>query len=380
MKSTHSLVMCAYVVVVASGCSAPPDGGPQGGGWSWGEGAGADSGQPATSGSGSGGSVSTGSGSSSGGSPNRPATGGSSSGASSSGSAATGSGSSGSASGSSSGNSDGGAAPNPNMVSFQTVPYTIAAGMEAVQCQDFKNPLGQDVAIIESDSMMSAGSHHMFVFSDSSIANQNTNVTATCSGIEFHDFVHVSQTPVQTMQYPQGVGKKFTSGQGVRILTHYLNAGSTSQTGQVSVNLHWAQLSSVQRVAVGLFLNNALLVVPTGMSTQSRTTGAMPADINVLIAVSHMHKSATNFKATTSAGQTIYQGTQWSDPVPTKYNPALVITKGTTITWACTYNNMSGMALTFGESAATNEMCILAGIAYPSQAGLDLGSALQSVL
>jgi hypothetical protein len=213
-----------------------------------------------------------------------------------------------------------------------------------------------------------------------SITNQNTNAVTSCSGIEFHDFVHVSQTPTQTMQYPQGVGKKLTSGQGVRILTHYLNAASSSLVGQVTVNLHWTQLSQVQRVAVGLFLNNALLVVPTGMSTQSRTTLGMPADINMLIAVSHMHKSAIGFKATTSGGQLIYQGTQWSDPVPTKYNPPLLITKGSTITWACTYNNASGKALTFGESAATNEMCILAGIAYPAQAGVDLGSLLQSVL
>jgi hypothetical protein len=106
----------------------------------------------------------------------------------------------------------------------------------------------------------------------------------------------------------------------------------------------------------------------------------MPADIEVLIAVSHMHKTAVGFTATTSNGQTIYQGTQWSDPVPTKFNPALVIKQGATITWACTYNNTTGMTLTFGESAATNEMCILAGIAYPSQAGLDLASMLQSVI
>jgi len=260
------------------------------------------------------------------------------------------------------------------------VPYTIQPGQEAVVCQDFANPLKQDVAVLESDSTMSQGSHHMFVFSDSTIASQNTTNVSTCSGIEFHDFVHVAQTPTQVIQYPSGVGKKLTSGQGLRILTHYLNAGSSSLVGQVTINIHWTPIAQVQRVAVGLFLNNALIVVPTGMSTQSRTTTALPADIDVMIAVSHMHKQAIGFQATTSTGQVIYKGTLWSDPVPAYFKPAMVVNKGSTITWACTYNNTTGKTLTFGESAATNEMCILAGIVYPVQAGVDLGSALQSLL
>jgi hypothetical protein len=33
-----------------------------------------------------------------------------------------------------------------------------------------------------------------------------------------------------------------------------------------------------------------------------------------------------------------------------------------------------------GLAANTNEMCILAGVAYPAKAGFDLGTSLESVL
>jgi len=115
------------------------------------------------------------------------------------------------------------------------------------------------------------------------------------------------------------------------------------------------------------------------VSTQSRTF-TVPDDIEVLLAVSHMHSRATAFTSSTNMGQTIYTGMSWNEPTPTKFDPPLSIAKGAVITWSCTYNNMTGMKLTFGESANTNEMCILAGMAYPKTAGVMLGTMLESVL
>ena len=99
-----------------------------------------------------------------------------------------------------------------------------------------------------------------------------------------------------------------------------------------------------------------------------------------MLAVSHMHSRAISFSGTTSTGQTIYKGTSWNEPVPVQYKPAMSVSAGTVITWACTYNNTTGQTLTFGESANTNEMCILAGVAYPATPGVDLGTKLESVL
>jgi hypothetical protein len=79
-----------------------------------------------------------------------------------------------------------------------------------------------------------------------------------------------------------------------------------------------------------------------------------------------MHKQGIHFVATTSTGQTLYDGTEWAEPTPKSFNPPLHLASGTRITWACTYNNTTGKTLTFGESAGTNEMCIFPGEFYNS--------------
>ncbi|HEX4334809.1 MAG TPA: hypothetical protein VH062_02780 [Polyangiaceae bacterium] len=272
----------------------------------------------------------------------------------------------------------GAATTDPNSFSIQTATIPLAPGAEEVKCQNFTNPIGKDIAVIETDSEM-ISSHHMFVFHDPSF--KDTNSVADCSGIEFHDLFHMAQTPSQATVYPPGVGRKLLGTEGLRVLVHLLNTTSDAKTAQVTVTFHTAEISSLKNIAVSLFLNTAFLSVPPGMSTQSRTSGALPADTNLLLAVSHMHSRAVNFTAKTSDGVMIYQGTQWNEPVPTYYTaPYPKLKKGTTINWACTYNNNTGMTLTFGESANTNEMCILAGVVYPDQAGLDLGQTMEWVI
>jgi len=269
------------------------------------------------------------------------------------------------------------AGPKPKTATIQTVDIPVPAGAELVKCQNFQNPIGQDVAILETDSTM-VSSHHMFVFHDTSF-NANTNSVADCSGIEFHDLLHMSQTPMQAVVYPPGVGRSLKGNEGLRVLIHLLNPTAQPLTARVTVNLQYVPPSAVQTLAVSLFLNNAVLSVPPGVSTQSRTF-TVPSDIKVMLAVSHMHSRGTSFLAQTNTGTVIYSGTNWNEPVPTRFNPDLGIPAGSIITWACTYNNTTGTTLSFGESAKTNEMCILAGAAYPATPGVVLGTSLESVL
>ena len=44
------------------------------------------------------------------------------------------------------------------------------------------------------------------------------------------------------------------------------------------------------------------------------------------------------------------------------------MTNSTPITWDCTYFNNTGAALTFGDSAQTNAMCIYLAQYYPANA------------
>lgn len=258
-----------------------------------------------------------------------------------------------------------------------TVDIPVPANSEMVKCQNFKNPFGKDVAILESTSTM-VSSHHMFVFHGANY-NADTNSVADCSGIEFHDLLHMAQTPTQSVTYPTGVGRLLAGTDGLRVLVHLLNPGTTAVTAHVSIAFRTVDPSAVGTLAVSLFFNNAVLRVPPGVSTQSRTF-TIPSNIKVMMAVSHMHSRATGFSATTNSGQTLYKGTDWNEPVAVTYAPAMDVAQGSIVTWSCTYDNKTGTTLTFGESANTNEMCILAGVAYPATPGVMLGTSLESVL
>lgn len=255
-------------------------------------------------------------------------------------------------------------------VTLKTDFIDVAPGGETFQCQNYANPIGKDVDILYSESHMTPGSHHMFAFREPGLSD---GPLQGCGGLEFTEFVHSAQTPDQVLTYPAGVGRFFPASDGIRILAHYLNTGTSPLHAQVTVTFNYVDTNQVQYHAAQIFLNNATLRVPPGQSTVSHSY-SLPQDIKLLGGVSHMHRHATGFTSSTSDGRVLYEGTDWNEPKEAVFDPPMEISAGTRITWACTYNNTSGSTLTFGESAATNEMCIFSGTFYPAPGGNGLSS------
>jgi hypothetical protein len=86
-----------------------------------------------------------------------------------------------------------------------------------------------------------------------------------------------------------------------------------------------------------------------------------------------MHKQGSNFVATTDDDAavdmigTLYAENDWSEPQPRAYpyDPPVTLHAGTHITFSCDFTNPNSYTLTFGQSAETNEMCILHGMYWP---------------
>jgi hypothetical protein len=85
-----------------------------------------------------------------------------------------------------------------------------------------------------------------------------------------------------------------------------------------------------------------------------------------------MHRYGVHFKAETDTGQLVYEGTDWDEPEPAHFDPPLHIPAGSKITYTCDYDNTSNQMLTFGDSALTNEMCILSGTYFPAPDGASI--------
>jgi hypothetical protein len=248
---------------------------------------------------------------------------------------------------------------------FKTGTFSVDPSKEVFKCQDFANPFGKDIGVIEMNTDLTVGSHHMFAFV---IPNNQVTLTsglADCpgGGVEFHDYLTTSGSPHQTVNYPAGIGRMFTAGNGLRLMVHLINTSDEPKDAFVTFKVGYVNPATLQQRAASIFLNDIGVKVPPGQSTTTKSY-TLTQDINMMGAGSHMHKQGVHFVATTSTGITLYDGTDWQEPPPKTFDPAIPLKAGTKITWACTYSNPTKDTFSFGESALTSEMCIFPGEFY----------------
>lgn len=269
------------------------------------------------------------------------------------------------------GGSGGGAggAPATKTVSIETSPRTLAPGEEAFFCQTFANPFGGAVDVLQSESFMTPGSHHMFVFYEEGATDGPVH---DCNGLEYKRTLHVAQTPQVLTKYPTGVGRHVEASSGLKVLAHYLNTGTQPLSAKITVVFQVSPAGTVQSQAAALFYNNMDVSVPPMAAGTAQKTCTLPWDVKLIDAVSHMHKWGVKFEAKTAAGTVIYAGTEWAEPQVKVFEPPLELPKGTDITFTCSYQNTTNGTLTFGESAAANEMCILNGTYFPAPNGKSI--------
>jgi hypothetical protein len=248
---------------------------------------------------------------------------------------------------------------------FQTGNFSVPPGGEVYKCQDFTNPFGKDIGILQMQTALTPGSHHMFAFvmPSGQLSLMGSLQDCPSGGVEFHDYLTTTGSPTTTVNYPAGVGRVFASGNGLRLNVHLINTDVAPKNASIMFKVVYTDPATLKQKAASIFLNQVGLSVAAGMSTHSKSY-SLTQDIWLMGDASHMHKRGVHFVAKASSGQMLYDGTEWAEPKQQTFDPALHLTSGTQISWACTYNNDTGKTLTFGESASANEMCIFVGEFY----------------
>jgi hypothetical protein len=129
----------------------------------------------------------------------------------------------------------------------------------------------------------------------------------------------------------------------------------------------------VEQEAGSIFFNNVNINVPPHGTSHSQMSCTLPQDINLALLWSHMHARGTHFlvetddeKAKQALG-TLYEEKDWAEPKPREYpsDPPVVLHEGSHINFGCDFKNDTDMVFRFGQSAETNEMCILHGMYWP---------------
>jgi hypothetical protein len=246
--------------------------------------------------------------------------------------------------------------------------FDVEPGGEVYKCQNFRNPVSADAAILQSQSSMSHGSHHLAVFR---ITDNADGAIEDCSGLEFHTTLHAAQTPTARTEYPPGIGVFLPATSGIRLNAHYLNLTDQTVHAKVVVAFDTVGADEITNKASQIYMNDGTFDIAPGTGTAGGTL-AIPVevgDIELLSAQSHMHRHAVHFLATAEDGTTLYETNSWSEPPVKTFDPEVPLAAGSSITWRCDIDNQTSAHLTFGESADTNEMCVFSAFYYPAPDG-----------
>jgi hypothetical protein len=407
---SHTLISGAVLAVSVGllACSGPAS---SGGGFGSGtQGTGNNSDQGASSGGSSGGSTSSSSGgssssgvSSSGGS----STGGGSSGNSSSSGASTADGGGSSSGGSSSGGvaadgiptapgvtagpvgaTDLAAPPTAAGMQFETVAgaYQVAPGQEIFP--NFCVTVPNNIQVGGFQSWMSIGSSHHFILYKGGTVAAGSSGSCTLGA---NNWMYASSTPGQviTENFPANVGLSIPANTQLILNMHFINPGSTTLTPQIKVNLLYAQNVKYQAGTMVSFNTSINIPAATasgpGTQTVSGTCSA-PTGANFFTMSTHTHKHATaawiDYVHNGTTTEIVHTGTETT--YPTDQEPGsgvdwehpgvglwtapnfLTVQAGDTFTYHCAYTNTQSNAVTVGETAANNEMCMAIGYYYPA--------------
>lgn len=250
-------------------------------------------------------------------------------------------------------------------VTLEMDSFDVPPGGEVYKCQNFANPFGGDADVSAFESHMTPGSHHLLLFYKDVVSN---GPLQDCSGLEFAATPYSTQLPDDTVAFPPGVAAAIPPSLGLRLQSHYLNTTAETVTAHVKVILHLAAPGTVTDRAAVLFIVQPNIHIPPNTTQDVTYDCNIPVDMSVIKTASHMHKHGTKFVSTV-AGAPFYSTDTWDEPKPAFFDPPMQLHAGDPLHFACTFQNNGPDTLTFGESAQTNEMCILGASFYPAPFG-----------
>jgi hypothetical protein len=274
----------------------------------------------------------------------------------------------------------------------------VTPNQEIFLCYYVTLPNNAEVDVGAFQSFMTEGSsHHFIVYQQGAgtvgglFSGTQPNGTISPCVTAAGQWIYATSTPgeVVGMEMPQNVGYPIPQGTQLVLNMHFINTGTSNVFPKVKLNIVYAQ--NVKYKAAAMVSFNTQIDVPpaTANGPGTQTVGGTctaPVGSNFFIMSTHTHKHATaatvsyvhNGKtteivhtgATTTypADQEKGSGTDWEHPGVGQWLAPnfLTTTAGDTFKYSCSFSNDASTAVTVGETAASNEMCMSIGYYYPA--------------
>jgi len=251
---------------------------------------------------------------------------------------------------------------------------TIDPNKEAYYCLYKTIPGNAAIQVGAFQSWMSSESSHHFITYQSTGAKVTDGTLEQCSAVA-GNWVYATSVAGQVIELkmPDSVGLNMATGTQLILNMHFINPGTTPLSPTLKLNVLYAK--NVQYQAGTMVAFNIGIDVPPanaqGPGTQTvRGTCTASVGSKFFAVTTHTHKHATETDVNFVSGgqsQNILKTTDWESPdVGLWYAPNfLEIQQGDSFTYSCSYSNTSSTAVTVGETAASNEMCMAIGYYFP---------------
>jgi hypothetical protein len=261
-------------------------------------------------------------------------------------------------------------------------PIDVPAGFEDTQCVEKRLTNAEAKWIGKLHTHLQGVSHHLIVYRVASTEERLEPFPCT-PFLETLDPdagspLMVSQIPDETLDFPYGVAIGIEPGQMVRLEMHFVNP--TDQPATVSAEVVFEVLPPEQfRAEAGfLFIGNPDIELQPGPATLGPVWFPIPAElegVKIFGMTGHTHQWGTNVDVEwrpheDGADEAVpayrYAAWDWEEPPMAFFKPALEMTPDSGFRFSCSWNNLSGQTVGFGESAG-DEMCFFWAYYYPTQ-------------
>ena len=270
---------------------------------------------------------------------------------------------------------EGSAMPTDSVLDMPKV--ALAPGTETTMCVEipFNNTVSQLVTHIHVK--LAPGSHHAIVYrSNAAQAQPMPTPCAPLAGIQNGTApIFIAQASESDLTIPNGVGIHLNPHQMIRLEEHFLNASNQPIQGTARFTLTTVPEGGAVIPADLIFWGTAGISIPPMSKFQTEMFHVVQAGVKIFGLTTHEHHFgtlATISRATSpnAPATELYANTSWSEPPLKQFAPPLAFDGTTGLKLHCEWNNTSNAQVTFGESAATNEMCFFWAYYYPSH-GFD---------
>ncbi len=185
------------------------------------------------------------------------------------------------------------------------------------------------------------------------------------------------QQPYGELKFPDGVGREYHGGQRVVFDYHYYNTSRDEVQARSAFNVHLGKVEDIEHIARGFSFSNYTIDTPAKQAGSFTGECRFKQDVMLGALTRHTHRWGTDysvwFEGGARDGEHVWTSTDWQHDVSLRFDTPIAIKAGEGFRFQCNYQNSEDRALRFGTSA-TDEMCILFGLAWNAGPERDIPS------